>query len=239
MGRVFSRSRRVWPAPTLSDGICTDVTMFGVRGSFERYDEHYLGMGPTVSTVVGRATALLDTRGSTLTLSHCGVNYPANAWVFFRSRRLGVTTLTSLLTDAAQRCPEQRSVLVGLSLGAEVVCGVLATAPRKATDRLAAVVLLGDPSRRPGDPWQHGTTDPHPGIAARVAIDVPSEFHDRMWGYTLDGDEVSANHSGLRGLFRSGTHTLYQHNRNGVQDQAALFIANRLFPGRSDEICSA
>ena len=68
-------------------------------------------------------------------------------------------------------------------------------------DRLAAVVLLGVPSRRPSDPWQHGTTDPHPGIAARVAVDVPSELHNRMWGYTLDGDEISANRSGLRGLF--------------------------------------
>lgn len=44
----------------------------------------------------------------------------------------------------------------------------------------------------------------------------------------LDGDEITANHRGLRGVFHSGTHTLYEHNHEGVQDQAASFITEKL-----------
>jgi len=62
------------------------------------------------------------TPGSHLRLSRCGVNYPANTWTYWRSRRLRVATLSCLLTDAAADCTEQRFVLVGISQGTEVIC---------------------------------------------------------------------------------------------------------------------
>jgi pimeloyl-ACP methyl ester carboxylesterase len=185
-------------------------------------------MGETVSDVVDRAAAVLASRGSKLVVARRGVSYPANTWIYYRSRRLGVTSLMSHLIDAAGSSPNQRFVLVGLSQGAEVVRRVLARATTNVIERVVAVVVLGDPTRRPTDPWQHGTTDPQTGIAARHSVLIPPELHNRMWGYTLEGDEISANHVGMRGIFRSGAHTLYARNEDGVVDLAAGFIADQL-----------
>jgi hypothetical protein len=231
---VLSRRLLVSPAPGQGVEGCADVVFYGVRGAFERYDMAYTGMGPTVAGVAERSVALLKARGSTIRVTRIGVAYPANTWIYFTSRRVGSTRLSALLATAAERCPDQRFVMVGLSQGAEVIRRTLRVASNDITRRIAAVVLLGDPTRRPTDPWQHGTADASPGVASRTAATVPSELHNRMWGYTLDGDEIAANHLGLRGLFRSGTHTLYEHNHESVQDLAAAFIAEKLAPPSLD-----
>ena len=101
-----------------------------------------------------------------------------------------------------------------------------------AGDGLAAVVLLGDPTRHPSDPWTHGTTDSQPGVAVRYSAPIPEELVVNTWGYALDGDEIAANHTGLRGLRHSGTHTLYEHNEDRVQDRAAWFITEKLEAGQ-------
>src|ERR1019366_4531602 len=138
-------------------------------------------------------------------------------------RHVGVRNVTELLTEDVTRCTEQLIVLIGLSQGAEVIRRALATLPADVVKSVAAIVLLGDPTRHPHDPWTHGTTDPHPGIAARHAVPIPEDLSVRTWGYALEGDEIVANHTGLRGLLQSGTHTLYERNHEGVQDQAASF----------------
>jgi cutinase len=207
---------------------CPDVAIFGVRGSFEPYRESEAGMGPTVFGVSERAVALLEARGSSLQVRREGVRYSANAWNYGPSRSRGAYLLNELLAQATQRCPEQRFVLIGLSQGADVVRMALRRVTPHVSTRLAAVVLLGDPTRKPSDPWNHGTDDPRSGVLAWRASRVERSLHSRTWGYTVDGDEVAANHRGFVGIFRSGSHTSYEDNREGVQDRAATFIVDQL-----------
>jgi len=221
-------SRRVHIAPGADALTCADVVVYGVRGAFEPFDDAYCGMGPTLYGVARRTTSLLTAGGSPLRVDLVGVPYPANTWLYYWSRHVGVRNVTELLREDVSRCTEQFIVLIGLSQGAEVIRRALAALTGDIAKRVVAIVLLGDPTRHPSDPWTHGTTDPHPGVAARYAAPIPEELRSCTWGYALEGDEIAANHAGLRGLFQSGTHTLYERNHEGVQDQAATFILERL-----------
>lgn len=207
---------------------CADVVVYGARGAFEPFDEASYGMGPTLYGVVRRMTSRLATDGSPFQVDVVGVPYPANTFLYYWSRNVGVRNVTRLLIEGVTRCTEQLIVLIGLSQGAEVIRRALATLPADVAKAIAAVVLLGDPTRRLSDPWTHGTTDPQPGIAARHAAPIPEGLSVRTWGYALEGDEIVANHTGFLGLLQSGTHTLYEQNREGVQDLAASFISERL-----------
>jgi hypothetical protein len=207
---------------------CADVVIYGARGAFEPFDEASYGVGPTLYGVARRATSLLTADSSPLRVDLVGVPYPANTFLYYWSRHVGVRNMTELLIEDVTRCSEQLIVLVGLSLGAEVIRRAIAILPADVAKMIAAIVLLGDPTRHPCDPWTHGTTDLHPGIAARYATPIPEYLTARTWGYALEGDEIVANHTGLRGLLQSGTHTLYERNHEGVQDQAASFILERL-----------
>jgi hypothetical protein len=207
---------------------CADVVVYGARGAFEPFDEASCGVGPTLYGVVRRMTSRLTARGSPLRVDVVGIPYPANTFLYHWSRRVGVRNLTELLIEDVTRCSEQLIVLMGLSQGAEVIRRALAPLPPDVAKVIAAIVLLGDPTRRLCDPWTHGTTDPRSGIAARHAAPIPEDLSVRTWGYALEGDEIAANHTGIQGLLQSGTHTLYEQNHEGVQDQAASFISERL-----------
>jgi pimeloyl-ACP methyl ester carboxylesterase len=211
-----------------SSGTWEDVALFGARGSFEPYLAAQVGMGPTVFGVSQRVIALLEARGSALRVKREGVSYSANAWNYGWSRARGAVQLNDLLAQAASRCPEQRFVLIGLSQGADLVRRTLRRTTPEVSDRIAAVVLIGDPTRRPSDPWNHGTHDPRSGVLAWWASKVDPILYPKMWGYTAEGDEVAANHRRFTGIFRSGSHTSYEENRDGVQDRAAAFIVDQL-----------
>lgn len=226
-------SRRVFINPSADAQTCADVVIYGVRGAFEPFYDAYGGMGSTLFGIAERTTSLLAIGGSSMRTESVGVAYPANTWLYFRSRYVGARNLTELLTEDLSHCPDQLIVLLGLSQGAEVIRRSLAALPGGITTKIAAVVLLGDPTRHPRDPWNHGTSDIHPGVAVRYATPIPAEMVPTTWGYALDGDEIATNHRGLRGLIHSGTHTLYEHNHEGVQDQAAAFISERLRSNRS------
>ncbi len=136
--------------------------------------------------------------------------------------------LNDLLAIGAASCPEQCFVLIGLSQGADLVRRSLRCISPEVADRLKAVVLLGDPTRKSSDPWNHGTHDSRNGVLAWRASIVNPILYPKMWGYTVEGDEVAANHRGFIGVFRSGSHTSYEHNRDGVLDLAAAFIVDQL-----------
>jgi hypothetical protein len=142
-----------------------------------------------------------------------------------------------LLSSQAHEYPQKRFVLIGLSQGADVVRRGVGRPPlaEGLLARIAAVVLLGDPTRDPtaGPSWHHGTDDPHAGLLARFASAVPSSLEARTWSFCLDGDEVAANHRGFMGALRSGSHTLYEQNRDKNQDRAAAFIVNQLLVHRN------
>ncbi len=219
------------PVPADREGkspTSADVAIYGVRGAFEPFNDAYGGMGPTVFGVAERTISLLAGGDSPWWVESVGVAYPANTWIYHWSRHIGVRNLTELLTNDVAHSPDLHIVLIGLSQGADVIRRSLDSLTRDVAQRIAAVVILGDPTRHPYDGWTHGTTDPHPGVAARYAAPVPEELQARLWGYALNGDEIAASHQGFRGLFHSGTHTLYEHNHDRVQDQAASFIAQSL-----------
>jgi len=222
------RSRRTLISPGADALTCNNVAIYGVRGAFEPFDEALGGMGSTLFGIAERTASLLAAGGPPLELELVGVAYPANAWLYLWSRFVGARNLARLLADDLVRRPDRRIVLIGLSQGADVIRHALVTLPTDTARRISAVVLLGDPTRHPRDPWNHGTIDPHPGVAVRYAAPIPEQLITSCWGYALDGDEIAANHKGLRGLVRSGTHTLYEHNHERVQDQSASFISEAL-----------
>src|ERR1700688_769717 len=220
------------PALERAPNECADVTLIGVRGAAERFDSVHSGMGPTVSGVVDRVEAELRARCPTWRLTRLGLPYPASSWFYWFSRRQGGRSLAHLLSSQAYECPDQRFVLIGLSQGADVVRRGIGHPPlaEGLLTRVAAVVLLGDPTRDPttGPSWHHGTDDPHPGLLAHFASAVPSSLEARTWSFCLDGDEVAANHRGFMGALRSGSHTQYEENRDKNQDRAAAFIVDQL-----------
>jgi hypothetical protein len=211
---------------------CADVVIYGVRGAFEPFDDAYGGMGSTLLGIAERTDSRLASGESPMRVELVGVAYPANAWLYFWSRHVGVRNLIGLLTEDRVHHPDRLVVLIGLSQGADVIRRTLAALPSDIAGGIAAIVLLGDPTRHPSDLWTHGTIDSHSGVAVRYAAPIPEELVSSTWGYALDGDEIAATHIGLRGLVQSGTHTLYEHNHEGVQDQAASFITGKLRSAR-------
>ncbi|MBH0776402.1 cutinase family protein [Nocardia bovistercoris] len=97
------------------------------------------------------------------------VRYPAST-DFPSSVSAGIADLAGHLEAQAAACPEQRFVLVGYSQGAVVVHGALGTPlltaapgihplPPYLADRIAAVLLFGDPLRAVGQ----GVAGPYAG----------------------------------------------------------------------------
>ena len=88
------------------------------------------------------------------------------------------------LDAAAASCPEQQFVLVGYAQGAKVVhLGLLKAAKRSYANRMAAGVLISDPSRRGGIEARLGK---------RVAPAVTPTATFGVWGVCNRGDLVCA-----------------------------------------------
>ncbi|GJD03152.1 cutinase [Colletotrichum higginsianum] len=97
------------------------------------------------------------------------VDYPAELNPYPPSQQAGVTAMTKLVQNYAAACPQTKMVLLGYSQGAHVTADVLCgasedgfttTQPQGAdvTDKIAAVVLMGDPSHVNGQPFNQGTS---------------------------------------------------------------------------------
>ncbi|KAF4974376.1 hypothetical protein FZEAL_8708 [Fusarium zealandicum] len=95
--------------------------------------------------------------------------YPAEYDNYLPSQTRGVKAMSKMVRAYAKRCPGTKMVLLGYSQGAHVagdaMCGASsagypatkAQAP-KVAGKVAAVVLLGDPSRTDGQSFNHGTS---------------------------------------------------------------------------------
>lgn len=98
------------------------------------------------------------------------VVYPATIENYTTSENLGVVAMNQLVTDYASRCPSSKMVLMGYSQGAQVTADVLCgrsdgatfnmtqAAPTTITDKVAAVVLMGDPSKATSETFLQGTS---------------------------------------------------------------------------------
>ncbi|KAK2057448.1 cutinase [Colletotrichum caudatum] len=97
------------------------------------------------------------------------VDYPAELNPYNPSQEAGVKAMTKLVQDYAANCPDSKMVLMGYSQGAhvtaDVMCGTsersfTATQPQSAevASKVAAILLMGDPSHVTGQPYNQGTS---------------------------------------------------------------------------------
>lgn len=151
---------RVQPSSAAGQQACADFVFIGVRGSGESP-----GYGPTV-TRVRDGLASRWTKGTVRQLwleypasdPHTLANVPMQSLLldqpmptteYFTSAETGAKNLATVLADSANRCPAERTILAGYSQGAQVITSALDAVPQ-APSRLAAAILIGNPSHYPG-----------------------------------------------------------------------------------------
>ncbi len=143
---------------------CGDVLFVGAAGSGETdrgspgYDRS--GMGAEVTAVYKAVKAKAKGRSVTSyalpyraapvlpTMIYPGVGK------FMESLIRGEGTLNTFLFDRIRQCPGERLVLAGFSQGAMVIHRSMQLLGRRVTDRVDAIVLIGDGDRLPGDDGQ-------------------------------------------------------------------------------------
>lgn len=174
-------------ADAAGDGDCTDVLLLAARGT---------GEPGTLGFVVGDPLfrALRREVGSA---SASPVDYPAVA-VTLSGVQQGADDVVAQLGAQADVCPDQRFALSGYSQGAMVIVSALEDIPADVAERVAAVVLFGNPYRA------RGTGD----------------FEDRTLDICATGDTVCGGGGGGSGV----GHISY----GGDVGRAAAFIAEQL-----------
>lgn len=194
------------PAPLLATATaasCPDVEVVFARGT---------GEPPGVGRVGDAFVAALRSKVPGKSIGAYAVDYPAN--YNFLQATYGASDVSGHLRYMAGACPDTQLVLGGYSQGAAVIDIVTATPvggfsvaqplPPAAADRVAAVALFGNPSKRLGNV----VTIASPQYAAKT-IDLCSG-NDPVCS---DGRSWSA-------------HTTYV--QTGMTSQAAAFVAQRL-----------
>ncbi|EHA53512.1 hypothetical protein MGG_14095, partial [Pyricularia oryzae 70-15] len=97
------------------------------------------------------------------------VDYPASLSEYSRSQGVGVQVMSQMVANYVAACPSSRIVLLGYSQGAHVaadlVCGAseaqfatqgMPALPAELQRNIAAVVMMGDPSRSADAPFNQG-----------------------------------------------------------------------------------
>ncbi|KAJ0152673.1 Acetylxylan esterase 2 [Colletotrichum tanaceti] len=165
----------------------TGVHMIVARASTERP-----GTG-----VIGRVASNIQAQipGSEIE----AVDYPAELNPYAPSQQAGVKAMTKLVKDYAAACPQSKMVLLGYSQGAHVTADILcgasgnggstATQPQGAdvTDKIAAVVLMGDPSHVKGQAYNRGTSQ-NDGMFPRQNTAGCDAVAKKMVSYCNTGD---------------------------------------------------
>ncbi|KAF9465875.1 cutinase [Collybia nuda] len=167
------------PVAAPSSG-CADVHIITARASTEAPGEGIIG------TVVGNVV----TR-SAQTVSRESVDYPAVLFPYDPSEQAGVTAMTALLARKTSACPNTKIVLMGYSQGAQVSGDVLqARAP--GTNKVVAVVLMGDPAHVHGESFQKGTANQLNGLFPRTPGALEA-FSAQLASYCDVGDLFCAS----------------------------------------------
>ncbi|GAB2599327.1 hypothetical protein Aab01nite_75640 [Paractinoplanes abujensis] len=130
---------------------CGDVLFVGVRGSGQN-----VGMG---SENLDLLRALVDGPEEITAYPLPYRASPVTTFVkpasgradYLRSVRRGVRALEKLLRERTRDCPDERLVLSGFSQGAMVIHRVLQRARPATLEHIAAVALMADGDRAPGD----------------------------------------------------------------------------------------
>ncbi|KAL9623499.1 MAG: hypothetical protein Q9160_002179 [Pyrenula sp. 1 TL-2023] len=139
-------AKRYTSGDTANDlgGACRAITVIFARGTTE---------SGNVGSIVGPPfLQALNSRLGANNIAAQGVNYPATvAGYLAGGDRGGAATLASLTNQAASKCPNTKIVLSGYSQGAQVVHLGAALLFQSVANRVAAVVLFGDPDN--GQPF--------------------------------------------------------------------------------------
>jgi hypothetical protein len=198
------------PAP---GNACPDVEVIGARGSTERP-----GLGVLLGPLARQITTDVPQ-----TVRSTAVDYPASLGNYQASVRQGVADLAATMADTAADCADTRFVLMGYSQGANVVGDALAgrgrTAPAvsdELADRVAAVLLFGDPTFTAGEPFNVGDGT-RSGIFARGRGELAA-FADRTQSFCNRNDRFC----------QGGTSLAAHLNYNGFRDDATEFVAARV-----------
>ncbi|KAM0441086.1 hypothetical protein ACHAPT_000391 [Fusarium lateritium] len=97
------------------------------------------------------------------------LEYPALYDPYEPSQTEGVKTLTEVVNKYAKSCPKTKMILLGFSQGAHIIADVMCGAsskgfpstksqPSKVSNKVAALVLMGDPSTTEGQPFHMGSS---------------------------------------------------------------------------------
>ncbi|EFQ25748.1 cutinase [Colletotrichum graminicola] len=126
------------------------------------------------------------------------VDYPAELNPYNPSEEAGVKAMTKLVQDYAARCPDTKMVLMGYSQGAQVtgdvMCGTsengfTTTQPQSAevAAKVAAILLMGDPSHVTGQPYNQGSSHNN-GRFPRTRTAGCNAVADKMVSFCNTGD---------------------------------------------------
>lgn len=167
---------------------CADILFVGVRGSGEEWP-----YGPTVERVrevlIDHTGTPLDDDQPPVTVREVALDFPATSPysltdigadillfaeeipdnAYLRSVDAGRAELARVLDDSAERCPNEKWVLVGFSQGAQVITETLAD--RGEAPQLLGALLFGNPLHYPS---QQGTEF---GTAAPSATGLVAAVH--------------------------------------------------------------
>jgi hypothetical protein len=209
---------------------CTAVLVLGLRGSGDGLAADG-GMGADVNAVVRLLAARLAGR-----VAFASAGYPYDTgpvWRVADHVTAGSRELRADLAVRHRRCPEERLVAIGQSEGAAVLHLTLpGIGPQ-----LAAAVLMADPARVAGAPYDR-SAGPHDGVLVRALLgpaardSVPPALVGRVRAFCLTGDPVcDASMPSVLWQLRTHVHTRYRYDTEGVVDAAAAFAADRALAG--------
>lgn len=191
------------PPATASAEPCPDAEVLFARGT---------GEPPGIGKVGNAFVSALRAKVPDKAIAAYGVNYPAD--YNFLQATGGANDVTGRIQHLVDTCPDTRLVLGGYSQGAAVmdivtavpVAGISLSQPLspQASDRVAAVVLFGNPSKRLGN------------VLALASPQYTGKTIDLCSG----SDPVCSDGRNWN------AHT--QYVQAGMTNQAAAFVASRL-----------
>ena len=184
------------PADARAAAPCTDVEIIGLRGSHEEYlaYEHGMGslLGPLADSIAGQLSG-------SLTASFYGVPYRAvdaspgtvAGGEYFESKDEGSALLHDHLLERISDCPGTRFVVLGYSQGAHAAGDLLAREGTYISNRIAALVMFGDPRFNPKASYDWGSFDPHDhGLAGARSLSDFSGWSSRVISFCHNDDIV-------------------------------------------------
>lgn len=183
------------PPVVRANGPCTDVEIVGLRGSSEDFSGSELGMGSLLGPV---ADTIVTQLSGQVTFSVHGVPYPAADAIsgvitgdYFESKQIGSDMLHDYLLERAIECPAAKFVVMGYSQGAHAAGDQLAREGTFITDRIAALVMFGDPRFNPEASYVWGTYDSRDhGLAGARSLGDFAGWASRVFSFCRHNDKI-------------------------------------------------